>query len=87
MTSLGGVSQFSPPDSQAMNGVCERKVRTVKEAAIANLHHAGQPKDLWNFAMAHAVSAINVVPTSANDFLTPFTALWGTTPDVSHMRR
>ena len=86
VTSLGGRSQFSPPDSQGMNGICERKVRTLKEATTANLKHANQPRDMWNFAMAHAVSAINVIPTSGIDLEIPYTALWETTPDVSCMR-
>ena len=66
------------------NGAAERLNRTLLERARAMLQDAGLPHGLWGEALATAAYLRNLSP-NAND-VTPYTALYGHVPDISHLR-
>src|SRR5436309_3036253 len=72
------------PYTPEQNGVAERVNRTICERIHAILMETGLPKELWA-ELAGAVAHIKYrSPTSALKGKTPYEALYGERPDVSH---
>ena len=76
-----------PPHTPQRNGIAERKWRTVFATARALLRDANMTDDMWSIAVQHAVFLRNLLPTKANDGLSPFQALTGRKPNYAVLRR
>jgi len=77
----------SPPHTQHKNGTSERMIRTLVTKARALLLDSRLPDELW----AEAVHTANYLhtrsPSRSIGGKTPYELLYGTTPDLSHLRR
>eukprot|EP00043_Microstomoeca_roanoka_P020364 m.246374 g.246374 ORF g.246374 m.246374 type:complete len:1365 (-) comp17152_c1_seq2:996-5090(-) len=72
--------QYSPPYTQAQNGLVERHVRTISDMVRTMLHATQLPGSYWSLAANHAVYLINHLPRSSLDDRTPSQVLTGRTP-------
>jgi hypothetical protein len=73
------------PYTPEQNGVAERANRTICERIRAILAETKLPKELWA-ELARAVAHLkNRCLTTALNGKTPYEALYGTRPDVSHL--
>ena len=52
---------YSPPYTQALNGVAERNVRSILDMTRALLLHAGAPVKYYQLAMEQCVKILNVI--------------------------
>ena len=77
------LQQFSSVDTQSQNGVAERYWRTLQDATVTLLDHAGLQKPFWTAAMAHANYVRNRLPHSALEATSPYSAATGTAPDIT----
>ena len=82
-----GITQrFSPPHTQAMNGVVERAWRTVFEKTRALLFSSGLPKSYWGLALKHATLLYGITPRRSFDGVSPFERLRGSPFDTDVLR-
>src|SRR5882757_4515829 len=68
------------------NGIAERTIGVLTSSVRAMLHDSGLPKFLWAEAFNTATYVHNRMPMKALGGLTPYEALYGVKPDVSHLR-
>ena len=68
------------------NGVVERKNRPMKEMETSLLHAKHTPPSLWAEVVKYASYLHNRVPHKSVVGVTPFKALHGHKPNVSHLR-
>ena len=68
------------------NGVAERAIRSIADAATALLYEAHLPGSFWQTAVSTAVHLHNRLPTSANHGITPFELMYKQKPDLSLFR-
>ncbi|XP_060960785.1 uncharacterized protein LOC133031320 [Cannabis sativa] len=61
----GIVPQYTMPGSPSMNGVAERRNRTLKDMVRSMLSHSTLPESLWGEALKTAAYILNRVPTKA----------------------
>ena len=73
------------PHSPQQNGVAERMNRTLQEAALSMILHAGLTKAFWAEAICNAAYVRNRVITTATG-VTPYERWYGKKPDVSNLR-
>ena len=73
------------PHSPQQNGVAERMNRTLQEAALSMILHAGLSKAFWAEAVCNAAYVRNRVITTATA-VTPYERWYGKKPDVSNLR-
>ncbi|MDR3742251.1 MAG: DDE-type integrase/transposase/recombinase, partial [Terracidiphilus sp.] len=67
--------RVSPPNTQALNGIAESSVRTLKNDARTLLQHAARaPARLWHYATEHAVWIWNRTRVSSATKVTPYEA-------------
>ena len=78
--------EHSVPYTPQQNGVVERKNRPLKKMATFLLHAKHLPPYLWAEAVKCASYLHNRVPHKSVVGVTPFEALHGYKPNVSHMR-
>eukprot|EP00041_Stephanoeca_diplocostata_P015903 m.306766 g.306766 ORF g.306766 m.306766 type:complete len:330 (-) comp20191_c1_seq57:1784-2773(-) len=57
---------YSPPHTQAHNGIIERSFQTIPPSARAMLHAANINEHLWPEAYAHATYIYDIMPHSGN---------------------
>lgn len=82
-----GISHLTtPPHTPEHNGLSERRHRHIVETGLSLLTHAVIPVENWTYAFATAVYLINRMPTKVLSMDTPFTRLFGTTPNYSKLR-
>ena len=74
------------PYTPQQNGVDERKNISLKEMATCLLHAKHLPPSLWAEAVKCASYLQNRVPHKSMVGVTPFEALHGYNPNVSHLR-
>lgn len=67
------------------NGIAERSNRTIIEKGNSLRFHAGLPSEYWEFSFRTAVYLGNRLPIGNRD-ITPWTAWYGTPPDITHYR-
>ena len=58
---LRAVHETSTPYRPKSNGVIERQVQTVVQAARTLLHHSGVPIELWTYAVSYVALAMNAI--------------------------
>ena len=61
----GIVPQYTMPGSPSMNGVAERRNRTLKDMVRSMISHSTLPESLWGEALKTAAYILNRVPTKA----------------------
>lgn len=76
--------ELTVPKNPEQNGVAERINRTLMEMARSTLYN--MRKDFWAEALSTAAYIRNRCPTSAVADMTPYEALNGKKPDVSHLK-
>ncbi|KAL4387760.1 hypothetical protein GQ457_09G019960 [Hibiscus cannabinus] len=59
----GIVPQYTMPGSPSMNGVAERRNRTLKDMVRSMIAHSTLPESLWGEALKTAAYILNRVPT------------------------
>lgn len=64
--------ELTPPYTPELNGVSERKNRTINDSARTMLNTAKFPVKYWEYAVMHAVYLQNRLPSSAIDGQIPF---------------
>ena len=78
--------EHSVPYTPQQNGVAERKKRSLKKMETCLLHGKNIPPSLWEEAVNCASYLHNRVPHKLVVRATPFEALHGHKPNVSHLR-
>ncbi|CAB3995164.1 Retrovirus-related Pol poly from transposon TNT 1-94 [Paramuricea clavata] len=73
------------PHSPQQNGIAERMNRTLQEAALSMILHAGVSKSFWAEAVCSAAYIRNRVITTATG-VTPYERWYGKKPDISNFR-
>ena len=76
----------SAPYTPKQNGRAERFMHTCMDKAQAMRLEACLPESWWEFAVLHAVHVYNRTPVRRLQWRTPYEALHGVTPDVSHLQ-
>ncbi|XP_021762259.1 uncharacterized protein LOC110727034 [Chenopodium quinoa] len=78
--------QISCSDTPQQNGVVERKHKHLLETAIALFFQSKVPYRYWGECVLSAAHIINRMPLSVLHNLSPCQKLFGTIPDISHLR-
>ena len=80
----GIVPQYTIPGTPSMNGVAERRNRTLKDMVRSMINHSTLPTSLWGKALKTVVYILNIVPTKAID-KTPYDIWTGKKPSLKHL--
>ena len=80
----GIVPQYTMPGSPSMNGVAERRNRTLKDMVRSMISHSNLPISLWGEALKTAAYILNRVPTKATA-KTPYELWTGKKPSLKHL--
>ena len=80
----GIVPQYTMPGKPSMNGVAERRNRTLKDMVRSMINHSSLPESLWGEALKTAVYILNRVPTKAVT-KTPYELWTGKKPSIRHL--
>ena len=72
------------PGSQSMNGVAERRNRTLKDMVRSMISHSHFPISLWGEALKSAAYILNRVPTKATA-KTPYELWTVKKPSLKHL--
>lgn len=85
---LGIVHEYSAEYAHQQNGTAERAIRTVTTRTRASMLAAGANPELWQYAIHHVVSAINMEQIRNIDGkeMTAYQALFGRVPDMSRYK-
>ena len=67
-----------------MNGVAERRNRTLKDMVRSMISHSSLPESLWGEALKTAVYILNRVPSKAVN-KTPYEIWTGKRPSIKHL--
>ena len=79
----GIVPQYTMPGSPTMNGVAERRNRTLKDMVRSMISHSTLPESLWGEALKTAAYILNRVPSKAVA-KTPHELWLGRKPSIQH---
>nr|CAN66083.1 hypothetical protein VITISV_028833 [Vitis vinifera] len=79
----GIVPQYTMPGSPSMNGVAERRNRTLKDMVRSMISHSTLLEKLWGEALKTAAYILNRVPTKAAA-KTPYELCTGRKPSLKH---
>lgn len=82
---LGILIEQSVPYTHQQNGHVEHAIHTIMEKAQAICFTACLPQSWWEFCVEHAAHLINQTPIARLDWITPFEAMKGVKPDISHL--
>ncbi|CEH16360.1 retrotransposon ty1-copia subclass [Ceraceosorus bombacis] len=86
LLSQGITIERSPPKRQALNGVAERMIQTIRQRARSMMLHAKLPKHFWSAAIDCATYLTNRLPSAANNDMTPVEKWSGDKPNLSFLR-
>jgi len=87
LKSRGIAVQKTAPYAHSQNGKTERYIRTLEDGGQTLLADAGLPGSFWGDAVLTMQYVRNRAPTSTLPVgITPFEALHGKKPDLSHLR-
>ena len=77
--------QLTPPGTPQLNGVSERRNRTLLDMVRSMMSHTVLPDSLWGYALLSAALILNRSPSKAVD-KTPYEIWKGTVPNLSFIR-
>ena len=80
----GITPQYTMPGTPSMNGVAERRNRTLKDMVRSMISHSTLPTSLLGKALKIAVYILNRVPTKATN-KTPHEIWTGKRPSLKHL--
>ena len=78
--------QLSCPQTPQQNWVVERKHRHIIETVITLLTQASLDYSFWTFAAQTTVTLINLMPTTVLNWKYPWSKLYSTSPDPTHLK-
>ncbi|KAD4888008.1 hypothetical protein E3N88_20081 [Mikania micrantha] len=81
----GIVSQPTPPGTPQLNGVSERRNRTLLDMVRSMMCRTKLPHSFWSFALMTAARIVNLAPTKKVN-KTPYEIWFGTKPNLSYLR-
>jgi len=81
----GILSQLSPPGTPQLNGVAERRNRTLLDMVRSMMSQTDLPDSFWGFAILTAIKSLNNSPTKATE-KTPYEMWRGKVPNISYMK-
>ena len=78
ISDMGCSFEISAPYRQAQNGVAEARIGLTWKMAMSFLSHSSpdHPRSDWGYAVKHAGSIINIIPSDSNGGLSP-DEVWG----------
>ncbi|GJU93276.1 putative RNA-directed DNA polymerase [Tanacetum coccineum] len=79
------VSQLTPPRTPQLNGVAERRNRTLLDMVRSMMCRATLPISFWGYALETAAHILNLVPTKKVS-KTPFEMWKGKRPSLGHIK-
>ena len=79
-------TKLAAPECQSTNGIAERSIQTLMTMMRKSLEVCRLPVAFWPYCLQHAVYTRNRMPSSFLKGKTPYEALYGFQPDVSHMK-
>ncbi|GJS65671.1 retrotransposon protein, putative, ty1-copia subclass [Tanacetum coccineum] len=85
LKNCGIVSQLSPPRTPQLNGVAERRNRTLLDMVRSMMCRATLPISFWGYALETANHILNLVPTKKVS-KTPFEMWKGKRPSLRHIK-
>ena len=80
----GIVPHYTIPGKPSMNGVAERRNRTLQNMVRSMISHSSLPESLWGEALKTAVYILNRVPSKAVA-KTPYELWTGKKPSIRHL--
>jgi hypothetical protein len=81
----GIVSQLTPPRTPQLNGVAERRNRTLLDMVRSMMSRASLPISFWGYALETAAHILNLVPTK-KVAKTPHEMWTGKVPSLAHIK-
>ena len=81
----GIVSQLTPPGTPQLNGVSERRNRTLLNMVRSMMNRTNLPHSFWSFALLTAARIVNLAPTKKVN-KTPYEIWHGHKPNLSYLR-
>ncbi|MFO3480454.1 DDE-type integrase/transposase/recombinase, partial [Legionella pneumophila serogroup 1] len=81
----GIVSQLTPPRTPQLNGVAERRNRTLLDMVRSMMSRASLPISFWGYALESAAHILNRVPTK-KVAKTPHEMWTGKAPSLAHIK-
>ena len=81
----GIVSQLTPPRTPQLNGVAERRNRTLLEMVRSMMNRASLPITFWGYALETTAHILNLVPTK-KVAKTPHEMWSGKRPSLGHIK-
>ena len=81
----GILSQWTPPATPQLNGVSERRNRTLMDMVRSMMGFTELPPSFWGYALETAALLLNNVHTKAVD-KTPYEIWMGKPPKYSYLR-
>ncbi|KAJ9553804.1 hypothetical protein OSB04_017849 [Centaurea solstitialis] len=85
LRSCGIVSQLTPPRTPQLNGVAERRNRTLLDMVRSMMSRATLPISFWGYALETGAHILNLVPTKKVS-KTPFEMWKGKCPSLNHIK-
>ena len=79
------LSQWTPPYTPQLNGVSERRNRTLLDMVRSMMSHAKLPKSFWGYALNTASYLLNHAPSKAVDS-TPYEIWYKKKPNLKHLK-
>ncbi|KAM1582402.1 hypothetical protein TB2_029793 [Malus domestica] len=81
----GIVSQWTPPKTPQLNGVSERRNRTLMNTVRSMMSSADLPVTFWGYALYTAAYLLNRVPSKSVS-QTPYEIWHGRKPSLNHIK-
>jgi transposase InsO family protein len=81
----GIISQLSPPRTPQLNGVAERRNRTLLDMVRSMMSRASLPISFWGYALETAAHMLNLLPTKKVS-KTPHEMWFGKPPSLEHIK-
>jgi len=85
LTSCGIVLELGPPGTPQLNGVSERRNRTLLDMVRSMMSQVELPDSFWGFALLSAAFLLNRSPTKAAN-KTPYEIWKGQIPSVAFLK-
>ena len=85
LKACGIISQPTPPGTPQLNGVCERRNRTIMNMIRSMMCRTTLPHTFWGFALMTAARIINLAPTKKVN-KTPYEIWHGHKPNLNYLR-